>query len=396
MDTAIFTTIEGVSAFFLLQEKELAEACFDLSKTRDVGKVYLGRISEIVPNLRAAFVEYKKGTKAFLPLSEEELKTLHCEQVIPVQVNKEAVKTKSAVLTRNIVLSGLYSVVTMNGANEVRVSKKIKGRHAEVLAQLASSVDPKGHSVVIRTNADALFRDDTLEDHGKEIWMTELDNLMSAAERMQQYSEQRTMYSLLWEPDFTCRMLAKSRLTDLEKVVTNAVNIGKKCKDVLITEDRTEISLYTDTSFPLLSLYELKAKLHEALGRKVWLKSGGYLVFDSNETLSTIDVNSGKDQSKITKQELIHKTNKEAAIKIATQLRCRNLSGMILIDFMNGDQAEQTSLMNRMHALVLKDSVKTNVIDITGLQLMELTRKKDELSLVEQCKEAGLYETFAL
>ena len=402
METAIFTTINTVSSFFLLQDKELAEARFDLSDHRDVGKVYLGRVSEIVRNLGAAFVEYKKGVKGFLPLTDAEIRSLSCEQVIPVQISKEAVKTKNAVLTTRPCLTGLYSVVTMDGGGQIRVSKKIGKEAAEHLKEIIKDVDLRGYSVAIRTNANALLTGEpvsaiSIDENGRDLLLTELNHLLDLAGQIERCAGNRVQYSLLYQPSFTVQMLSKTSLTKLDKIVTDSVNIYDECKNILPGAYFDKVlSLYEDPSFSLIALYELKAKVSEAVSRKVWLKSGGYLIFDATETLSAIDVNSGKDQSKITKQELIHKTNKEAAIKIATQLRARNMSGMILIDFMNSDQAEINSLMNRMRALTLSDPGKTVIVDMTGLWLMELTRKKDGPSLIDQLKEAGLYETFVL
>ena len=402
METAIFATINTVSSFFLLQDKELAEARFDLSDHRDVGKVYLGRVSEIVRNLGAAFVEYKKGVKGFLPLTDAEMRSLSCEQVIPVQISKEAVKTKNAVLTTRPCLTGLYSVVTMDGGGQIRVSKKIGKEAAEHLKEIIKDVDLRGYSVAIRTNANALLTGEpvsaiSIDENGRDLLLTELNHLLDLAGQIERCAGNRVQYSLLYQPSFTVQMLSKTSLTKLDKIVTDSVNIYDECKNILPGAYFDKVlSLYEDPSFSLIALYELKAKVSEAVSRKVWLKSGGYLIFDATETLSAIDVNSGKDQSKITKQELIHKTNKEAAIKIATQLRARNMSGMILIDFMNSDQAEINSLMNRMRALTLSDPGKTVIVDMTGLWLMELTRKKDGPSLIDQLKEAGLYETFVL
>ena len=146
-----------------------------------------------------------------------------------------------------------------------------------------------------------------------------------------------------------------------------------------------KVELYEDTRIPLEKLYSVETRLKEALDERVWLKSGAYLVIQQTEALTVIDVNSGKIQKKNPKDDIYHEINKEAAREIALQLRLRNLSGIIVIDFINQNTKEQDSaLLSYLSGLVRKDSVKTSVIDMTPLGLVEVTRKKIHKSLREQ------------
>jgi ribonuclease G len=151
------------------------------------------------------------------------------------------------------------------------------------------------------------------------------------------------------------------------------------------------IRLYEDTSFPLKSLYGLEAKLDDALRERVWLKSGGYLVIQPTEALTVIDVNSGKYDGKTDADESARKVNLEAAAEVALQLRLRNLSGIIIVDFINMKQESfRDDVMDALRRAVRKDRVQTRVIDMTPLGLVELTRKKINKPLHEQniCRQS--------
>ena len=148
------------------------------------------------------------------------------------------------------------------------------------------------------------------------------------------------------------------------------------------------IRLYEDALLPLYKLYAVESRLQELLDRKVWLKSGGYLVIEPTEALISIDVNTGKCDRGHNKEETTFKINREAAEMIALQLRARNLSGMILVDFINmKDKERERQLIEYMRSLLQKDSIPADVVDMTGLGLMEITRKKVRPSLAEQMRQ---------
>ena len=151
-----------------------------------------------------------------------------------------------------------------------------------------------------------------------------------------------------------------------------------------LSECFTDVKLYDDTQISLKQLYALETKLKDALAKKVWLKSGAYLVIEQTECLTTIDVNSGKMIQGEQKEEAIRKVNEEAAREVAIQIPLRNLSGMLIIDFINMKQKEkEEQLLKYMKELTATDKL-TKVVDITALGLMELVRKKVNPSLKEQ------------
>ena len=150
-------------------------------------------------------------------------------------------------------------------------------------------------------------------------------------------------------------------------------------------EQLTRISLYQDDDYPLYKLYRVETQLEELLGRKVWLKSGAYLVIEKTEAMYVIDVNSGKNISKKDADEYIYQINLEAAREIMRQIRLRNLTGMILVDFINmEDRQKEDALLQELRVHARKDRIQTDVIDMTVLGLVEITRKKTLKSLAEQ------------
>ena len=158
-----------------------------------------------------------------------------------------------------------------------------------------------------------------------------------------------------------------------------------------IPEKQNLLRLYDDASFPLGSLYSTQTAIEKALREKVWLKNGGYLVIQPTEALTVIDVNSGKNTGKSKNEEGIMKINLEAAREAAKQIRLRNLSGIIIIDFINLESDENAArLMREFRALLAKDPIQTTLVDITPLNLVEVTRKKVHRPLYEQIKNSRL------
>ena len=165
----------------------------------------------------------------------------------------------------------------------------------------------------------------------------------------------------------------------------------KEIYDMLLSDERTKncpIRYYEDKMLPLHKLYSVETRIQELLSRRVWLQSGAYLVIEPTEALTAIDVNTGKYEAGKNKEATYLKINLEAAEAIAWALRARNLSGIILVDFINMQKKEHNEQLTAyMKALLQKDTVPAYVVDITGLGLMEITRKKQHKSFAEQMAE---------
>lgn len=356
-----------------------------------IGNIYVGRVQNISLNIGAAFVDLGEGYLTFLPLSEARYAritnrksdgTIKCGDELLVQIVKEPMKTKVAGVTTKISLSGNYAVVGIQDKKTpaIQVSSKIgkaKQNHfrdIEVLQPLAQK-----YSLIVRTNASQLETDDAL--------IAEATDLADQLHHILDIADKRTCYSCLHHacPDFL-HFIQNIYRTEYDEVITDLPEVYMVLEKEMRQMD-IPLRLYQDKLLPLYKLYAIENRIQELLGKKVWLKSGGYLIIEPTEALISIDVNSGKCETGKNKEETFFKINKEAAQMIAIHLRARNLSGMILVDFINlNSKAHETELMEYMRSLLKRDNVTSNVVDMTGLGLMELTRKKISPCFAEQLK----------
>lgn len=389
MQTVIFTDIEEKRSFFSIDEGRLHLAAFDTSKSKDMSQIYVGKITNILPNLKAAFVEYKKGIRGFLPLTERQLSEFTCNSLLPVQVAKEAVKTKDAVLSLELSLTGIYCVIT-DKPGGITFSKKLPAALREQLLELcAPYVMAEQMTCIVRTNVISL------ESEDYHLLTNEITALGKELKKLKETAESRTVYSRLYEgTSFVKAQLSKVDFKNVSKIITDSGEEFDQISQFVPQKLSNALQLYEDASFPLQALYGLRGKLQEAVSRTVWLKSGGYLVIEPTEALTVIDVNSGKNIKKISKRELCTLTNKEAAEAIPYILTSRNITGIIIVDFISADSAkEDAKLLKLLRSGISIDHVKTDVVDMTPLGLVEITRQKKESPLKDQLCEVGLYET---
>lgn len=386
--TIIFTDVEQKRGFFSIVDNRLHLASFDTVQERDMNKIYIGRVTNILPNLKAAFVEYRKGVCGFLPLTQQDLQSIKCEMQLPVQIVKEAVKTKEAVLSTELSLAGVYCVM-IHKPGGITFSKKIPSAMKEELLAFCEPYITKDMTCIIRTNVTAFRQKDY------ELLKKEILQLKEKIGKILTYSGNRTVYSQLYEGNsFIMNQLSKTDFTGLSKIVTDGKTEFDQISQLLPADVLPKLELYQDASFSLQALWGLRGKLHEAVSRIVWLKSGGYLVVEPTEALTVIDVNSGKNLKKMSKTEMAILTNTEAAETIPYLLTSRNISGIIIVDFISVDMKEEDEkLLKMLRSRTAADYVKTNVVDITPLGLVEITRQKKELPLKDQLCEVGLYET---
>lgn len=388
MQTVIFTDIEEKRSFFSIDEGRLYLAAFDTSGSRDMSRIYEGKVTNILPNLKAAFVEYKKGVQGFLPLTKQQLAQLKCNSLLPVQVVKEAVKTKDAVLSLELSLTGIYCVVT-DQPGGITFSKKLPSSLRERLLEICTPYVSEQMTCIVRTNVISL------ESEDYHLLTDEITALSKELAKLKDTAESRTVYSRLHEgTSFVKAQLSKIDFKNVFKIVTDSQKEFDQISQSIPDKLSGALQFYEDASFPLQALYGLKGKLHEAVSRIVWLKSGGYLVIEPTEALTVIDVNSGKNIRKMDKRKLCALTNKEAAEAIPYILTSRNITGIVIVDFISTDsEKEDAKLLKLLRSGIAIDHVKTDVVDITPLGLVEITRQKKESPLKDQLCEVGLYET---
>ena len=194
------------------------------------------------------------------------------------------------------------------------------------------------------------------------------------------------------------RYCYRTDISSLSKIITDDIDIYNIVKTYVIDKihninPKVELTLYNDELLPLDRLYSIKTGLLEALSKKVWLKSGGFLYIETTEALTSIDVNTGKSISNQNRGEACYECNLEATDEICRQIRLRGLGGIIIIDYINmSDAGHIGNVINRLKELTGRDPVRTEYHDITALSLVELTRTKIREPLKEQLKKAGYGE----
>ncbi len=370
-----------ISALF--SEKELIDIHVDKTEEDSLlGNIYLGKIKNIIKNINAAFVEIDNGTMCYLSLNEDNhpvcadnkgSKALKIGDELIVQIVKEGIKTKAPVVTTDFSLTGKY-VVLVHGKAMLGISSKISEKdERKRLKAIVSPYVRDSYGFIIRTNA---------ENTEEELIEEELHKLYEAYMRLLTFGVHWNCFSLLYRTPATFIWKIRDDFSkDLQEIKTDDVEVYNQIKSYMETnqkEDIDKLVLYTDDTIKLSKLYNLDAKLEQLTKERVWLASGAYLVIQPTEALTVIDVNTGKAISgKKQAEETFYQVNIEAAEEIARQIRLRNLSGIIIVDFIDmTEQEHKNDLMRNLEILFEADPIKTNVIDMTALNLVEITRKK--------------------
>lgn len=394
LDKLIITALRGKTAAVLFKDGHAAQIDFEPEAAEEeTGVIFVGKVKNISKNINAAFVEYRPGVNGFYSLKENthpiyadgkvEHGPLKAGDEILVQVERSAVKTKDAVLTSNLTLTGQTAVLSA-GKSSLGISAKIRNKEwRDAVKRRWEATEHGDCGLVVRTNGEAAGIDKVFEEFAA-LYERHLAICKAAASR--------TCYSVLYRPEsFAVRAVRDLKISDGLEVVTDLPEAYKELQDALgITDNRAagmpSLRFYTD-DFPLTALYHLETILSQALSKTVWLKSGGNLVIEPTEALTVIDVNTAKSVSKKTSEETYLKTNLEAAEEIAVQLRLRNLSGIIIVDFIDMKEEEsRKTLLAALRRAVTADPVKTVLVDMTPLGLVELTRKKIRRPLHEQVR----------
>ena len=380
----IITTCEEKIVTSLLENDEIAE--FHVSELSDepyrLGSIYIGRVKKIVSNIRAAFIEIGAGMECYYNMDEKGSLPIRVGDEFMVQISKEAMKTKQPSVTRNISLAGKYCVLT-KGDTRIGISGKLsREKGAQLMQQMTPYVSSE-YGFIVRTNA----KDCSFEELKKEA-----ERLVKEYETLKKTASTRVCFSCLKEaPSAYLTDLKNIYQEGLEEILVEEKTLYDEISAYLAEfqpEDMEKLRLYEDALLPLHKLYSIEIKLRDALKEKVWMKSGAYLVIQPTEALTVIDVNTGKCIGKKKDDKVYFKINAEAAREAARQIRLRNLSGIILIDFVNLEHKEKMQeLLELFNGYLRQDPIQTTLVDMTKLQLVEVTRKKVRKPLHEAWNE---------
>ena len=380
----------------LSEEERIVEIRLESDQEKSIlGNIYTGQVENIASNIQAAFVQIEPGKRCYYPLAEAQRAVfsagrkgngpLRPGDELLVQVSRDAMKGKLPALTSNLNFTGRYLVLT-TGDKKFGLSSKLaqEDRHrlSGWLKEEAERPD-KEFGIIVRTNA---------ADASKEEILKELEWLKGRYHKAVVQGRNRTCFSLVLETEpFYVAAVRDAYGRDLDEIITDVPEIREMILGYLeeiSPELKEKLRFYQDKLLPLYKLYRVETALDAIQKEKVWLNSGGFLVIQQTEAFVSIDVNSGKYTGKKKMEETFRKINLEAAAEISRQLRLRNLSGIILIDFINMENPDhREELFHVLQKLLRKDPIKSRAIDITPLHILEMTRKKVRRPVIEDIRE---------
>ena len=380
----------------LSEEERIVEIRLESDQEKSIlGNIYTGQVENIATNIQAAFVQIEPGKRCYYSLAEAQRAVFSAERKgngplrpgdeLLVQVSRDAMKGKLPALTSNLNFTGRYLVLT-TGDKKFGLSSKLalEDRHrlSGWLKEEAERPD-KEFGIIVRTNA---------ADASKEEILKELEWLKGRYHKAVVQGRNRTCFSLVLETEpFYVAAVRDAYGRDLDEIITDVPEIREMILGYLeeiSPELKEKLRFYQDKLLPLYKLYRVETALDAIQKEKVWLNSGGFLVIQQTEAFVSIDVNSGKYTGKKKMEETFRKINLEAAAEIGRQLRLRNLSGIILIDFINMENPDhREELFHVLQKLLRKDPIKSRAIDITPLHILEMTRKKVRRPVIEDIRE---------
>ena len=380
----------------LSEEERIVEIRLESDQEKSIlGNIYTGQVENIASNIQAAFVQIEPGKRCYYSLAEAQRAVfsagrkgngpLRPGDELLVQVSRDAMKGKLPALTSNLNFTGRYLVLT-TGDKKFGLSSKLalEDRHrlSGWLKEEAERPD-KEFGIIVRTNA---------ADASKEEILKELEWLKGRYHKAVVQGRNRTCFSLVLETEpFYVAAVRDAYGRDLDEIITDVPKIREMILGYLeeiSPELKEKLRFYQDKLLPLYKLYRVETALDAIQKEKVWLNSGGFLVIQQTEAFVSIDVNSGKYTGKKKMEETFRKINLEAAAEIGRQLRLRNLSGIILIDFINMENPDhRDELFHVLQKLLRKDPIKSRAIDITPLHILEMTRKKVRRPVNEDIRE---------
>ena len=394
---------DGLLAEFLIERKE---------EMGIAGNIYKGKVSRVLPGMQAAFVDIGMEKAAFLHASDyssvpedvqligasgEDVeieapppkrvshrrlpleKQLSRDEAILVQVAKDPLGTKGARVTSHISLPGRY-MVFMPGTKHIGISRRIESEEERKrLKEIAGSLLTGDGGFILRTAS---------EGRSKREIQRDLRFLTRLWRRLQKRAESAAAPSLIHQDlDLIARSIRDFFTPETEQLVIDSSKDYRRVVDFVgqfMPRLKSKIILHSGAE-PLFERHAIEEKIEKALDRRVWLRSGGYIIIERTEALTAIDVNTGRFVGKRNQEETIVKTNLEAAQEVVRQLRLRNVGGIIIIDFIDMEkESDRKKVYDALRDALKKDKARTNILKISELGLVEMTRQRTRESLENQ------------
>ncbi|MEA2446850.1 MAG: ribonuclease [Actinomycetota bacterium] len=380
----------GLTQIAVLEEGQIVEHYVTRPEDRSiVGNVYLGKVQNVLPGMEASFIDVGESRNGVLYAGEVGIAddegdevprietVLKSGQAILVQVTKDPMRSKGARLTALVSLAGRHLVLVPR-ARSLGVSRRLPDRERSRLRDIAQEILPEEHGLIVRTAAEGASRSDLEKD---------LKRVLDVWEEIEKGSSKAKAPALIYsEPGLEHRVIRDVFNRDVSRCVIADADLEKKLRAYIreTTPDLDHRLEGYSGKLPIFEEYRVVEQIRKSLDRKVWLPSGGHLVIDRTEAMTVIDVNTGKFVGKSTLEETVFRTNKEAAVEVGRQLRLRDIGGIIVIDFIDMEIAENRNEVFKLFRGELdKDRTRTQVFEISPLGLVQMTRKNVSAGIVE-------------
>lgn len=385
----------GGTQIAVLEEGKAVEFYVAREEDRSIaGNVYVGRVQNVLPGMEASFVDIGESRNGVLYAGEvgiagdegDEIPrietVLKSGQTILVQVTKDPMRAKGARLTALVSLAGRHLVLVPR-AESLGVSRRLSDGERQRLRDIAQEIRPQGHGLIVRTAAEGAGRADIERD---------LERLLELWGEIEAKATKSKAPALVYEePELELRVIRDLFNREITRCIVDNEIIESTLRDYVRTTTPDldhRLELYQG-DLPIFEEYRILEQIKKSLDRKVWLPSGGHLVFDRTEAMTVIDVNTGKFVGKTNLEETVFRNNKEALIEVARQLRLRDIGGIIVIDFIDMENSSNRDEVIKLFRRELdRDRTRTQVFDITPLGLVQMTRKNVSAGIVETFSDA--------
>ncbi len=350
------------------------------------GNIYLGKVENILPGMQAAFVNIGEGKNTFIHLrdilpkiditknekaDDSKLKIkdfIKRGDYILVQVKRDSNNKKGPRVSKHLSLVGRY-IVLMPETDIITVSQKIEDeKEQKRLKEEIAKILPENFGVIVRTSA--------IDKNINEI-QKDMNALIKRWENIKNIrSKEKAPFCVERNNGITRKIITDTIDNGVTKITTNNKNIFEEVQEILKEFENAKIKLELEEKEDILEIYNIRNQIEKLENRKIWLKCGGFITIDKTEALIAIDVNSGKYTGKESLEQTVLKVNKEASVEIAKQLRLRDIGGIIIIDYIDMEKEEsKKQVIKELEDNLKKDRSKTQILEFTKLNLLEMTRK---------------------
>ena len=392
MQEILISKKEDKKTIAILENAKLEEVYEEREESKRLeGNIYLGKVKDILPGMQAAFVDIGEEKNTFIHIKDvlpkiskitgnknEDLDKYNIKDYIKkdtsilVQVKKDATNLKGAKISTDLHISGRF-VVVMPKDNFITVSQKIEDENErERLINIAKETIKNDIGLIIRTAAEG--KDENIIKKDIEQTIKKWNDIKKESESLKENEIPKVLYK---NDSIIEKILLDTVDNGIQRVIVDDTQMLEDIKRILKNIDESnKVNVELKQTDNLLDMYDTDDQIEKLSARKIWLKCGGFITIDKTEALTAIDVNSGKFTGKQNLEETVLKVNEEASCEIARQLRLRDIGGIIIIDYIDMHEAKsREQVLETLKQALKKDRSKTQVIEFTKLNLLEMTRK---------------------